>query len=67
MVMWVGWKRSFRPEDLFRGFAIMLLLFTPLVGGYWWWSLIVVAVIIALTLIHILRRRTRQIDRYMVT
>ena len=63
---WMKLKRAFGREDLFLAIAIMLLLFTPLVGGYWWWPLIVVAVITILALLRVLRRTPQWIDRQMV-
>jgi hypothetical protein len=60
-------KRALGLEELFATIAIVLLLFTPLIGGYWWWPLIVVGVIIILALVRVLRRTPRRIDRYMVT
>ena len=56
-------RRAFGPEDLVLAIAIVLLLFTPLIGGYWWWPLVVVAVIIALALVHVLKRTSPWIDR----
>ena len=52
-------QRAFGLEDWLVAIAIMVLIFTPLVGGYWWWPLIVLAVIIMLALVHVLRRTPR--------
>jgi hypothetical protein len=55
-------KRAFGLKDLSLAIAIVLLLFTPLIGGHWGWSLIVIGVIIMLVIGHVVRRTPRWID-----
>lgn len=57
--MYMQMKRVFGRKDLFQAIAIVMLVFTPLIGGYWWWPIIVGVVFIMLALVHVLRRTPR--------